>query len=111
MSRSVLRRYLWGLVTGCPPARKARPAIGLPTPTCRPRVEHLEDRVVPSGNPIVAENQLPGTPQSTWGVSGSGDATIQGFASDISIAVYRLLVRSCQNRVPGNISGDKRLAG
>src|SRR5439155_25161179 len=55
-----------------------------PTPTCRPRVEHLEDRVVPSGNPIVAENQLPGTPLNTWSV-GTGDATIQGFATDISV--------------------------
>jgi hypothetical protein len=47
-------------------------------------VEPLEDRTVPSGNPIVTENQLPGTPQSIWGVVKSGDATIQGFATDIS---------------------------
>src|SRR5207248_5800335 len=45
---------------------------------------HLEDRVVPSGNPIVAENQLPGTPLNTWSV-GTGDASIQGFATDISV--------------------------
>ena len=32
-----------------------------------------------------AENQLPGTPQSVWDVSGAGDATIQGFATDISV--------------------------
>src|SRR5438105_9180275 len=80
MLRSVLRRRdPRGLVSGRPPAGGAPPAA------CRPRVEHLEDRVVPSGNPIVAENQLPGTPQSTWGVSGAGDATIQGFATDISV--------------------------
>src|SRR5438132_9225884 len=49
------------------------------------RVELLEDRTVPTGNPIVAENQLPGTPQSTWGVTGGGDTSIQGFTTDISV--------------------------
>src|SRR5580765_1832029 len=38
-----------------------------------------------SSNPIPAENQLPGNPQSEWDVSGSGDATIQGFSTDISV--------------------------
>src|SRR5881227_4468435 len=74
MSPSVpRRRALWGLAPGRPPA------------ACRPRLERLEDRTVPSTNPIVAENQLPGTPQSTWGVTGAGDSTIQGFATDISV--------------------------
>jgi PKD repeat protein len=36
-------------------------------------------------NPIVTENGLAGTPASTWDVSGSGDPTIQGFATDISV--------------------------
>jgi hypothetical protein len=35
-------------------------------------------------NPIEAENCIAGTPQSTWYISGSGDSTIQGFATDIS---------------------------
>jgi N,N-dimethylformamidase beta subunit-like, C-terminal/Concanavalin A-like lectin/glucanases superfamily/Bacterial Ig domain len=48
-------------------------------------VESLEERTAPAGNPIVAENQLPGTPQSTWAVSGAGDSTIQGFTTDISV--------------------------
>ena len=47
----------------------------------------LEDRVVPSVNPIVTENQLPGTPQSVWDIVGAGDATNQGFATDISVNV------------------------
>src|SRR6478735_736712 len=51
----------------------------------RLRVESLEERTVPAGNSIVSENQLPGTPQSTWGVTRAGDATIQGFATDISV--------------------------
>ena len=33
----------------------------------------------------MVENQLTGTPSSTWSVSGSGDSTIQGFATDISV--------------------------
>ncbi len=38
----------------------------------------------PNGNPIVCENQNPGTPATTWDVDGSGDPSIQGFATDIS---------------------------
>jgi N,N-dimethylformamidase beta subunit-like protein/uncharacterized protein DUF4082/Big-like domain-containing protein len=36
-------------------------------------------------NPIPAENQLTGNPRSEWDVNGSGDSTIQGFATDISV--------------------------
>src|SRR5262245_28740447 len=49
------------------------------------RMEDLQPRVLLASNPIVVENQLAGTPQSTWDVSGSGDSTIQGFATDISV--------------------------
>src|SRR6185437_10734063 len=38
-------------------------------------------------NAIEAENCLTGTPASTWDISGSGDSTIQGFATDISFNV------------------------
>src|ERR1700739_3319460 len=38
-------------------------------------------------NPIEAENCLPGNPSSQWDVSGAGDSTIQGFATDISVDV------------------------
>jgi|tagenome__1003787_1003787.scaffolds.fasta_scaffold20985964_2 hypothetical protein len=37
------------------------------------------------GSVIACENSLPGTAPSTWQVSGSGDATIQGFATSISV--------------------------
>ena len=40
-----------------------------------------------TGNAIVCENQLPGTPQSVWDVPGAGDASIQGFATAISVNV------------------------
>ena len=39
----------------------------------------------PIANQIVCENSKPGDPASEWDVSGSGDPTIQGFATDISV--------------------------
>ena len=36
-------------------------------------------------NPIVAENCLAGNPASEWDISGAGDPSIQGFATDISV--------------------------
>jgi hypothetical protein len=39
----------------------------------------------PSVNPIVCENSQPGN--TGWDVSGSGDPTIQGFATDISVNI------------------------
>ncbi len=38
-----------------------------------------------SQNPIVTENALAGTPKSTWDISGAGDLSIQGFATDMSV--------------------------
>jgi len=39
-----------------------------------------------AANPVVAENQRPGSTPSAWDVCGSGDSTIQGFTTDISVA-------------------------
>ena len=36
-------------------------------------------------NPIVCENSKPGNPPSEWDINGAGDASIQGFATDISV--------------------------
>ncbi|MEA5502812.1 DUF4082 domain-containing protein [Halotia wernerae UHCC 0503] len=36
-------------------------------------------------NPIVAENCLVGNPSTEWDITGIGDASIQGFATDISV--------------------------
>jgi hypothetical protein len=36
-------------------------------------------------NPIVLENAQTGSPSSEWDVSGAGDPSIQGFATDISV--------------------------
>ncbi len=39
----------------------------------------------PTINPIVCENSKPGTNPSVWDISGAGDPSIQGFATDISV--------------------------
>jgi hypothetical protein len=39
----------------------------------------------PMANPIVCENSKPGNPSSEWDVSGIGDPSIQGFATDMSV--------------------------
>ena len=48
-------------------------------------VERLESRLFLASNAIVTENQLPGTPESEWGIAGAGNASIQGFTTDISV--------------------------
>ena len=40
---------------------------------------------VPGSNPVVCENSLPGNPASEWDITGAGDSSIQGFATDISV--------------------------
>ena len=40
-----------------------------------------------AANPIVCENQNTGTAESLWGVSGAGDTSIQGFATDQSVDI------------------------
>ncbi len=37
------------------------------------------------GNAIVCENSLPGNPPSEWDISGAGDLSIQGYATEISV--------------------------
>ena len=44
-----------------------------------------ETRAALAPNAIVAENCLPGNLPSEWDISGAGDSTIQGFATDISV--------------------------
>ena len=38
-------------------------------------------------NPIVCENSQTGSPSSEWDITGSGDSTLQGFATDISVNI------------------------
>ena len=39
----------------------------------------------PAANQIVCENSQPGTPENQWMIIGSGDSTIQGFTTSISV--------------------------
>ena len=39
----------------------------------------------PVTNPVACENTLPGNPESEWQVFGSGDDSIQGFATQMSV--------------------------
>lgn len=43
------------------------------------------DPCAPLVNPVACENSKPGSPNSAWSVSGAGSATIQGFATEISV--------------------------
>jgi hypothetical protein len=51
-----------------------------------PQVASAANPCSPVINPVACENSLPGTPQSTWD-SGTGDPSIQGFASQMSVNV------------------------
>src|SRR5947209_10102057 len=67
-----------------PPRRGRRVS---PARRQRALLEALECRRLLATNPIVTENQLPGTPESTWDFSGVGDTTLLGFSTDISTNV------------------------
>ena len=68
-----------------PSRRHHRIGVGARRKQVHPRLEILDDRILLAVNPIIAENQLPGTPTSVWSVAGAGDSTIQGFATNISV--------------------------
>src|SRR5262245_26955029 len=55
-------------------------------PISRRQVQaQVVDPCSPTQNPIVCENSKPGNPPSEWRISGTGDSSIQGFATDISV--------------------------
>jgi hypothetical protein len=62
----------WVLVTAITAPVRVEPAAAGP---CGP----------PIANAVACENSKVGNPQSEWDVAGSGDATIQGYATDISV--------------------------
>src|SRR2546429_1059861 len=67
-------------------SRRRQPIVKRRPSSRRLALEALEDRCLLSvANAIVAENQLPGAPQGVWGVSGAGDPSILGFATDMSV--------------------------
>ncbi|MGZ5398149.1 MAG: N,N-dimethylformamidase beta subunit family domain-containing protein, partial [Mycobacterium sp.] len=60
------------------------PWTSLPSPASTP-VAIPADACAASANEIAAENCKPGDPASEWDISGAGDPSIQGFATDISV--------------------------
>jgi hypothetical protein len=56
----------------------------LPLASPMANVAHAAPCDAPITNPVACENTKPGNPSSQWDISGSGDPSIQGFASDIS---------------------------
>ena len=58
--------------------------LGLPSIA---RTASAADPCTSPPNAVVAENCLPGSPASAWDVNGAGDASIQGFATQISVNV------------------------
>src|SRR6185369_13859982 len=55
-------------------------------PISRRQVQaQVVDPCSPNINPIVCENSKPGNPPSEWQISGTGDPSIQGFATDMSV--------------------------
>ncbi|WP_305784518.1 N,N-dimethylformamidase beta subunit family domain-containing protein [Symbioplanes lichenis] len=57
-------------------------AAGLAVPGAGPAAA---DACAPLVNPVACENSKPGTPASTWDVSGAGSASVQGFSTQISV--------------------------
>src|SRR5215217_5728776 len=66
-------QLLLAVAIGVLPLLAPRPANAQATPCSAP------------ANPVVAENCRPGNPASEWDVDGAGDASIQGFATDIGV--------------------------
>jgi len=58
----------------------------------------------PCGPPVVSviacENSLPGDPSSDWQVAGNGDATLQGFATQISVNVGQTVTFKINTSAP-----------
>jgi hypothetical protein len=81
--RKVARFGAWCL--GLAAVLLAAPALMEPTRMSMTVHAQSANCLPPISNPIVCENALAGNPASEWDVAGAGDATIQGFATDISV--------------------------
>jgi N,N-dimethylformamidase beta subunit-like, C-terminal/Domain of unknown function (DUF4082)/Mo-co oxidoreductase dimerisation domain len=75
--------------TAAPPtATRTSTSTAIPPTATRTSTPTVTSTVGPCGAPanaIAAENCLTGNPPSEWEVIGAGDASIQGFATDISV--------------------------
>src|SRR5262245_20305223 len=55
----------------------------------------------PVTNPVACENTKPGNPASEWDGNGAGDASIQGFATDISVNRGQTVQLKIKTDAPG----------
>ncbi|PYR88034.1 MAG: hypothetical protein DMF84_29665 [Acidobacteria bacterium] len=62
-----------------------------------------------TNNPIVAENSLAGSPQNEWDIQGSGEPTLQGFATDISVNTGSVVSFKIKTSAPGFVIDIYRL--
>src|SRR5437868_8455148 len=62
-----------------------------------------------TSNPIVTENALAGSPQNDWDIQGSGEPTLQGFASDISVNQGSVVSFKIKTSAPGFVIDIYRL--
>src|SRR3954467_13813945 len=62
-----------------------------------------------TSNPIAAENALPGSPQNEWDIQGDGEATLQGFATDISVNTGGVVSFKIKTSAPGFVIEIYRL--
>jgi hypothetical protein len=62
-----------------------------------------------TSNPIVTENALAGSPQSEWDIQGSGEPTLQGFATDISVNKGSIVSFKIKTSAPGYVIDIYRL--
>src|SRR5674476_320984 len=77
MAHSTFPRHVW------------RAAALLLAPVLVASALVLTSAVTPAyaaGNKITAENALPGNPASQWDITGAGDLTLQGYATQMSVA-------------------------
>lgn len=86
-ARSAGRARSWGMRACALLLLAALNALVGPTVLGGPSPANAADPCGPSGNKIACENSKPGTDPEIWDINGAGDASIQGFASDISVNV------------------------
>ncbi len=75
-----LGRRVWRGVVGV-----AAAAVVVGALVVVPAPASAADPCGPGSNPIECENSKPGTDPSVWDITGAGDATIQGFATQMSV--------------------------
>ena len=79
-------------------------ALSVVAPAVSPATAATAACTPPVANAIACENSLPGTPASDWQVSGTGDPSIQGFSTAMSVNVgetvsFKILTPAASYRI------------